>query len=104
MSMTIFAQNNLMESFHIDTPNVSFSEYCDVQSIEGYPTESFFQLEILAKQRRFEFSKLSRKVVSCHGKIHQDLLLELNFSEWKYHRKKVQKQKIQTENRYQDIL
>ena len=77
-----------MESFHIDTPNVSFSEYCDVQSIEGYPTESFFQLEIPAKQRRIEFSKLSRKVVSCHGNIHQDWLLELNFSEWKYHRKK----------------
>ena len=42
---------------------MNFLEYYDVQSIEGYPTESFSQVEILEKQRRFEFSKLSQKVV-----------------------------------------
>ena len=34
-----------------------------VQSIEGYPTESFSQVEIHEKQGRFDFSKLSQKVV-----------------------------------------
>ena len=29
---------------------------------EGYPTESFSQVEILEKQWRFEFSKISQKV------------------------------------------
>ena len=37
-------------------------DYFDVQSIESYLTESFSQAEILQKQSRFEFSKISRKV------------------------------------------
>ena len=63
--MNIIGQNNFLEHFHSDSPNVSFDlEYYDVQSIEkGYPTESFSQLEILEKQLRFKFSKLSQKVV-----------------------------------------
>ena len=40
-----------------------FLEFYDVQSLEGYPTESFSQVEIPEKQWRFEFSRLSRKVV-----------------------------------------
>ena len=41
---------------------LKFLEYYDVQSIKGYPTESFSHVEILEKQWRFEFSKLSQKV------------------------------------------
>ena len=33
-----------------------------VQSIESYSTESFSQAEILEKQWKFEFSKISQKV------------------------------------------
>ena len=39
-----------------------FLDYYDVQSIESYPTESFSQAEILEKQWRFEFSKISQKI------------------------------------------
>ena len=39
-----------------------FLEFYDVQSLEGYPTESFSQVEIIKKQWRFGFSELSQKV------------------------------------------
>ena len=63
--MTIFGQNDFLESFHSDIPQLwlNFLEFYYVQRIEGYRTGSFSQMEILEKQWRFEFSKLSRKVV-----------------------------------------
>ena len=46
-------------------------DYYVLQSNESYPTESFSQAEILEKQWRFEFSKISQKVHGCHGNIHE---------------------------------
>ena len=43
--------------------SLNFLEYYYIQSIEGYPAESFSQVEILEKQLRFEFSKWCQKVV-----------------------------------------
>ena len=56
--MTIFGQNDFLESFLI-LVLIKLFEYYDVQSIEGYPTESFSQVETM-EIRAFE---LSRKVV-----------------------------------------
>ena len=64
MSMTIFGQNDFW-NVSIVTVRIlalNFLEHCDVQSIEGYPTERFFKVEMLEKPWRFEFSKLSQKV------------------------------------------
>ena len=78
MSMTIFGQNEFQECFHSNSPDISyiklslnFLEYYDVRSIEGYPTESFSQVEIPETQWRFEFSKKAKRLHICHGNVHE---------------------------------
>ena len=65
VSMTIFGQHdfwNLSIVTVLLLALINFLEYYDVQSLEGYPTESFSQAGILEKQWRLEFSKLYQKV------------------------------------------
>ena len=68
---------------------MNFLEYGDVQSIEGYLAESFFQLENFGKTMEIRVFKI--KLKSCMVAIHEGCFLGLNFSEWKIPRKKIHK-------------
>ena len=72
MLMTIFGQNDFWNVSIVTVLILALIKLFRVlgcQSIEGYPAESFSQVEILEKLWRFEFSKISRKV-ALHTSSH----------------------------------
>ena len=50
---------------------LNFLEYYDVQSIEGYPTESFSLVVILENNGDSSFQNSAEKLYGCHGNIHE---------------------------------
>ena len=83
---------------------IKFLEFCDVQSIEGYPAEIFFPVEVLEKMEVGVFKIMLKScMVAMATYLTADWFVP-KFSEWKITRKKIREAELESPSRFKGIL